>query len=76
MVAHALLGNEQAVLERLEVLTQARFIGPAICAIPYRLDTRLIWRIDAVRERITAICEPVWARNRAEMAPVLQELLG
>ena len=71
---HALIGDEHAVLRRLQTLSASSFISMSLCAIPYEVDHQAIWQLAAARSFITQQCDAIWARNRRDMLPVLAEL--
>lgn len=73
---HALIGDETGMLQRLESVSASSFISMNLCAIPYEIGHQAIWQIAAARAFISAQCEPIWARNRRELLPVLAELEG
>jgi len=69
----ALLGNDEEVVRRLQILRQSRFYALSLCGVPFDFATQAIWDLPAAREFINTECAPLWERNRKELQPVLAQ---
>lgn len=73
-MVHALLGDEGAVLERLQALSNSPFSSMSLCTIPFAYESQAIWELPTAQSYIQAHCEESWQRNRAEMLPALDAM--
>ncbi len=71
---YAFIGNEKAVMERLEKLAKSTSFRMNLCMIPYEIAYQGIWQMPAAQNYVQQQCEPIWARNRRELSPLLAEL--
>ncbi len=71
---HAFVGDETAVLERLEKLARSTSFRMNLCMIPYEIAYQGIWQMPAAQDYVQQQCEPVWTRNRRDLLPLLADM--
>ncbi|MEN8719584.1 MAG: winged helix-turn-helix domain-containing protein [Oceanococcaceae bacterium] len=75
-IVHALLGDEKAVMQRLQTLRQSLFYATQLCALPQGFEHQPVWEMAQARSYISEQCDPLWKRNQRELSPILEALEG
>lgn len=72
-MVHALLGQDDLALQRLQRLGTAEFKSLSLCGVPFVLERQAIWEIDAAQDYIRDECAESWESNRRDIQAVLAE---
>nr|MBV6629895.1 winged helix-turn-helix domain-containing protein [Oceanococcus sp. HetDA_MAG_MS8] len=70
---HALLGQEDLALQRLQTLATSEFKSLSLCGVPFALERQAIWDVEAAQDYIQQECAQSWERNRRGIQAVLAE---